>query len=69
MIMNYPIHGQSNLHFGCTVGSAPSITARAWISATINGPIGGAHVDVWFQTDTAGSTDVHWDLNFMIGPQ
>jgi hypothetical protein len=67
MIMNYPIHGQNNLRLVCPVGSASSITARAWISAIINGPQSGAHVDVWFQADTTGISDAHWDLNFTDG--
>lgn len=67
MIMNYPIEGRSNLRLGCPVGSASTITARAWISATINGPEGDAHLDLWFQSDTGGISDVHWDLNFTDG--
>ena len=67
MVINYPIHGQGDLRLACPVGSASAITAQAWISATINGPQGDAHVDVWFQTDTGGLSEAHWDLNFTDG--
>jgi Domain of unknown function (DUF1906) len=67
MIMNYLISGQNNLRLGCPIGSASVITARAWISATINGPKSGAHIDVWFQNDTTGISEAHWDLDFTDG--
>lgn len=68
MITNYPIHGQGDLRLGCPVGSASAITDRAWISAMMNGPNGSTgHADVFFQDDTGGVGEAHWDLAFNNG--
>lgn len=67
MITNYRVHGQDNLRLICPVGSASAVTARAWVSATVDGPKGGGHIDVWFQNEKAGVGDVHWDIAFTNG--
>lgn len=68
VITNYPVTGQGGMRLGCPVGSASTITARAWISAMMDGPEGATgHTDVWFQSDTAGIDERHWDLTYTDG--
>lgn len=66
------MNGQGNLRFPCPVGSASAITAQAWLSIIANGPRTPTdklewkpgHFDIYFQSDTGGISEAHWDIDF-----
>lgn len=66
MIETHRVRGTDNLRLICPTGKASLITARAWISATVDGPEPG-RMAVFFQSDTGGISDVRWEIGFRAG--
>ena len=66
MLTNHRVTGRGDLRLICPVGNASAITARAWVSATVDGPEPG-QVAVWFQDDDSGISDLRWTVGFHNG--
>jgi hypothetical protein len=66
MIETHRVRGTDNLRLICPTGKASAITAKAWISGTVDGPETG-RMAVFFQSDTGGISDVRWEIGFRNG--
>jgi hypothetical protein len=66
MVTNYEINGTGDLPLDCPVGKASAVTAAAWLSASLGDGTHGT-IQVWFQSDTAGISEVDWTLNSANG--
>ena len=60
------LEGTGDYRLPLPVGSASRVTARAWISAVVEGPLTGA-VRYWFQSDTGGISDKAVAITFKDG--
>lgn len=58
--------GQGSIRLIVPTGNASSITARSWVSATVNGGDAGS-LHGWFQSDTGGISDFSWTVGFRDG--
>lgn len=58
--------GSGDIRLIVPVGKASITTARAWLSATVNGPDLGS-VRGWFQSDTGGISDFSWTIGYADG--
>jgi hypothetical protein len=66
MIDNMQLSGTGSTRLILPVGRASIATARAWLSATVNGPEVGS-VTGYFQSDTGGISDFRWTIGFSDG--
>jgi N-acetylmuramoyl-L-alanine amidase len=66
VLENYRVQGSGTLRLNVPVGSASLVTARAWLSASVNGPQQGS-ARVWFQDDDSGIGELAWTIPFSDG--
>lgn len=66
VIDNKPLQGNGDLRLIVPVGRASIATARAFISAVVDGPSQGS-LTGFFQSDTGGISDFRWTLGFQDG--
>lgn len=66
MIDNKPLQGNGDLRLIVPVGRASIATARAFISAVVDGP-GQGTITGFFQSDTGGISGFQWTIGFRDG--